>query len=478
MTTPSVGFVVTFKIIFKCHPVFDMSDDTSDGVRQVCEKVPCRRQQAELLSLLFGQKEHVVVQSLFLYGHTSTGKSLLVDTLLRQLKARYVVVNCVECYTAKLLYERILNELSGVIPSPSNDYAIYRRCDNMDDFIHYLRLVEQQEGLSGETVYIVFDKAERLRSMDANLLPVFLRLQELSGGLNVCVLLLSEIVWEKFRQGTGVREPYVIHFPDYTADELLEIMSLDCPADFSYHCYAGYIKLLLSVFHSVCRNLSELRHLAWLNFAKYIEPIEKGEASLEDSRKLWRNVEPHLRRALCTVYLREVSSAQWERLQQTDESSSHKATDKTLQGVSSWVNMELPYYSKYLLIAAYIASYNPAKSDRKFFAKHSGRVNKRVEMNSHKKQEQTNNQLLGPKPFPLDRLMAIFYVIVEGKVALSANIYSQISSLVTLGLMMQLSSSEPLDAPRYKCLISLDFVKSVARTINFEVLRYLYDFAC
>jgi len=31
--------------------------------------------------------------------------------------------------------------------------------------------------------------------------------------------------------------------------------------------------------------------------------------------------------------------------------------------------MELPYYSKYLLIAAYIASYNPAKSDRKFFAK-------------------------------------------------------------------------------------------------------------
>ena len=40
-----------------------------------------------------------------------------------------------------------------------------------------------------------------------------------SGGLNIAVLLLSEIVWEKFRQGTGVREPYVIHFPDYTAGE-------------------------------------------------------------------------------------------------------------------------------------------------------------------------------------------------------------------------------------------------------------------
>ena len=31
--------------------------------------------------------------------------------------------------------------------------------------------------------------------------------------------------------------------------------------------------------------------------------------------------------------------------------------------------MELPYYSKFLLIAAYLASYNPAKSDKKFFSK-------------------------------------------------------------------------------------------------------------
>jgi len=32
------------------------------------------------------QKDQVVVPSLFLYGHTATGKSLLVDTLLTQLK--------------------------------------------------------------------------------------------------------------------------------------------------------------------------------------------------------------------------------------------------------------------------------------------------------------------------------------------------------------------------------------------------------
>lgn len=32
---------------------------------------------------------------------------------------------------------------------------------------------------------------------------------------NVCVILLSEIVWEKFRCGTGFQEPFIVHFPDY-----------------------------------------------------------------------------------------------------------------------------------------------------------------------------------------------------------------------------------------------------------------------
>ena len=41
---------------------------------------------------------------------------------------------------------------------------------------------------------------------------------------------------------------------------------------------------------------------------------------------------------------------------------------------------------------------------------------------------QPNYQLLGPKPFPLDRLMAIFYSIIEEPVAPSADVYSQVST--------------------------------------------------
>ncbi|XP_016135666.1 origin recognition complex subunit 5-like [Sinocyclocheilus grahami] len=64
-----------------------------------------------------------------------------------------------------------------------------------------------------------------------------------------------------------------------------------------------------------------------------------------------------------TVYLREVFSMQWEQ-QQMDEK---EAT--TLRGLSAHAHIELPYYSKFLLIAAYLASFNSARTDRCFFLK-------------------------------------------------------------------------------------------------------------
>lgn len=38
-------------------------------------------------------------------------------------------------------------------------------------------------------------------------------------------------------------------------------------------------------------------------------------------------------------------------------------------GLSAHTHVELPYYSKFLLIAAYLASYNPARTDKRFFLK-------------------------------------------------------------------------------------------------------------
>ncbi|KAL8219333.1 UNVERIFIED_CONTAM: Origin recognition complex subunit 5 [Gekko kuhli] len=65
--------------------------------------------------------------------------------------------------------------------------------------------------------HLVLDNAEQLREMEANILPGFLRLNELTDQ-NVTVILLSDIVWELLRPNTGCLEPMPLYFPDYSID--------------------------------------------------------------------------------------------------------------------------------------------------------------------------------------------------------------------------------------------------------------------
>ncbi|CAM5085629.1 unnamed protein product [Eretmochelys imbricata] len=412
--------------------------------------VPCRESQVSSLMSIFGERQHFSFPSIFIYGHTSSGKTYVMQTLLETLELPHVFVNCVECFTSRLLLEEILTQLQNL--SSENKHGSHVPCDTFNDFVRLFKQEIITQDLQNQTVYIVLDKAEQLREMEANVLPGFLRLQEMSDR-NVTVIFLSEIVWELFRPNTGCLEPFTLYFPDYSIGHLQKILSHYHPPEYSADFYAAYINILLGVFYTVCRDLKELRHLAALNFTKYCEPVVRGEANERDTRRLWKNIESHLKKAMQTVYLREISSSQWERIQQDDGEPGH------LKGLSAHAHVELPYYSKFLLIAAYLASYNPARTDKRFFLKHHGKIKK---TNFLKKHEKTSNHLLGPKPFPLDRLLAILYSIVDNKVAPTANIFSQITSLVTLQLLTLVGHDDKLDGPKYKCTVSLDFIRAIA----------------
>lgn len=225
--------------------------------------------------------------------------------------------------------------------------------------------------------------------------------------------------------------------------------------------------------------MSELVHIARLNFSVYQEPVKTGECRVSDTKKLWANIEPNLKKCLSTVHLREVASKQLLSLEQ--EQTGRDEFSNSIQSLSSngpsisnpnRLNIELPFYSKFLIIAAFLASYNPAKSDKRFFVKHHGKQKKSAA--SIKAKEKLNTQLTGPKPFPLERLLAIFYNIVEEEVNPTATIYSQVTSLVRLQLLTSVGL-ELLDQPKYKCNVSMDFIRTVAKTVQFDIYKYLYD---
>uniref|UniRef100_A0A7N9ASU7 Origin recognition complex subunit 5 n=1 Tax=Mastacembelus armatus TaxID=205130 RepID=A0A7N9ASU7_9TELE len=407
------------------HPGYE-----EEKLQRVAEQLPCREVQAGTLLALMGQPQQYSYPSIFIYGHRASGKSHVMNVLLKELELPHATVSCVECVSVALLFEQVLLSFFGCDAA-----SLLPRSPSLSDFVRIYR--EQcSQSPARQTRYIVMEKAEILRDTDANLLPALLRLQELVED-NVTVILLSEIVWDTFRPNTGCFEPLLLNFPDYSKGNILQqILSQDRHPSYSAEFYSSYINILLGVFYSVCRDLRELRHLAALNFSKFCEPLADGKVKETDTHKLWRNIEPHLKKAMQTVYLREVSRS-------------------------------------FLLIAAYLASYNPARTDKRFFLKHHGKIRK---TNFLKKNEKTSNHLLGPKPFPLDRLLAIFYSVVDSRVAPTASIFSQISSLVTLQLLTQVSHDDQLDTPKYKCAVSLDFICAISRTVSFDIMKYLYDF--
>ncbi|XP_037503476.1 origin recognition complex subunit 5-like, partial [Rhipicephalus sanguineus] len=274
------------------------------GVESVLAQNPCRERQVEAILTAMGHPLGGPCQCIFVYGHASTGKTRTVQSIMKTLNLQHAFVSGLEAYTPRLLFSAVLSQLIG-----STD-----ACDNLCDFVRHLG-----EGLpDARPAYIVVDQAERLRGQ--GLLGALARLRELSGR-PLCCILLSRVPWEKFREA-GVSSPYRVHFPQYTASELSQLLGGDT--------------LLPTVLGGTTLSLREMQHAA---IGIGTTPEGEGGAS-------WRKeVASRLRQRLQSVYLRESSGSQQA------------------------VRIELPFHARFLLLAAYLASYNPPGTDRKFFVK-------------------------------------------------------------------------------------------------------------
>ena len=76
----------------------------------------------------------------------------MTQTVLQRLSLPHVYVNLVDCYTPQILFENILNKVSGVIPCPSNNFAKYATCYNIGEFVSlYVKAVDEAESDKHET---------------------------------------------------------------------------------------------------------------------------------------------------------------------------------------------------------------------------------------------------------------------------------------------------------------------------------------
>eukprot|EP01147_Barroeca_monosierra_P010030 gene10030-2204_t len=401
----------------------------------------------------------------FVYGVPSTGKSMIVRKVIKESGSRYAFINCLEAYSPRVLFEQILNSLSGELPGPENLYGGYARCDTVAKFIKLLTQIFDKQDASKSSIFVVLDRCDRMRRLKQNVLSVFLRLRELTRR-NIGVVMISTIVWHKFPSATGLPQPLTLHIPAYTKTETLAILQHQSPPGAPLAHFRQFVELLWGVFHGPCRDLSELRHLTCLLFDKYYAPVREGTISPKNTAALYKNIAPVLKSHLSNLYLRETSTSEW--LQ--NDGKAAQQLDSSMHASK----IELPYYAKVIVIAAFLASHNPQRSDYIIFSKQQRKRTKRRK-GSLRPTKSSASLSSAPKPFSLSRLFAIFHSLLGEKVDMTAEMYSHVASLVSLRLLSQATSHENLDSAKFKCNISIEDAFYLGRTIEIDIAAYLHE---
>ncbi|XP_049531340.1 origin recognition complex subunit 5 isoform X1 [Anopheles darlingi] len=458
--------------------------ERSQIIKDISARYPCHEKIIHKLYKYYGSGDPFP-PALYLYGHGVTGKSSILESLFAELGGvRYLKLNVIEAYSNKLLFENIAFGLQDIRLSTHNGYTYAHRLEYTKEFLTELRRLDRSLAY-----VIVIESAERLRDADQNLLPMLLQLPEATGQ-NISVVLMSSLPFEKYYIKTGMPSIPKLFVPAYSRDSMLKILSNDfhkikldaqklahlaglehrlelIDRTVTQELYSNFVHLFLSTFWKVCRDVGELRLVVSQCFRYYYEPVIEGTIEANDALKLWRNISMVLKTTFTTLYMRLGSS-------NLDVDYCHSQMHLVQQ-------LELPYYAKYLLIAAYLASHNPAKEDKRLFLKSHGKQRKRMQtVNARAKVSEKMAVQLGPKAFGIDRLLAIFYAILDGeKVAVTSNLLTQIATLVHLKLLAYVSSADAslLDGTaRLQCTVGLDSILQIGRMIGFNVRQYLCDF--
>lgn len=342
------------------------------------------------LSLHFAEDE-AFPNCVYLFGQKAVGKSVCLQKFLDSQREwlESVVINSPECYTSKILFETIINAFNHHELSDENYYESFAKVDTIEEFLDELSELDVEK-----SYLIVIRKAEKLRDMDFNILPVLTRLQERSG-LNISCVLVSHLALEKF----DIEEQVVrIHVPDLNKNEVIEILlsqyqdiqkkigsdicknselsetekndQMKIVEKLDGNFYHNYLNIFMNVFYKANRDITELQFLSNKCYSSYYAPVLSGEILYSDVTNLWRKITKVMKISLQTGHMRIENLSAKDLTQKLEEQP-----DNSLKRFAQ--TLELPYYAKYLLIASFLASHNEAKYDKRLFMKHHGKEKKR-----------------------------------------------------------------------------------------------------
>ncbi|KAF8196654.1 origin recognition complex subunit 5 C-terminus-domain-containing protein [Mycena galopus ATCC 62051] len=475
-------------------------------------------------------------------------------------------VNGVACFNPRILYDTVLNQLANwqvEWAKGCTNWGGERWNESLDGFFHGLKAVHsflrlenptgsskgkgKQTGFAadpGWQIVIVVERPERLAEQLPDLLVPLTRLSELTQ-LELSVIFVSDVPWEDIRPPFGRSpDPYYVDVLPLSKEALLRRLNSAFQATSSapehsaaanpHHpslrsLYSQYASVLLDSCSLYVQDPNELQYIAaarWPGFVKPIldahnnrphEDVDMGDGNDESTLKppsedvrmrLIRIFKPSFKGALETLYPRLNHAAHWAAANDPEPDLLAKPPSQTRPLLDGEADIDdrrisdLPRMSKFILVAAYLASTNPHVSDLRMFGR--GLDEKKRKRRAHKpsakggtaKASTAPQRVLGPNLFPLDRLIAILGALLEEndvdrrlpapeytipgeetdmEIA-RVGVYNAIIELSDIGLLHRTSASDKLDGPpTFKCGISYSTSYALAQQLEVPLNDLLWD---
>jgi origin recognition complex subunit 5 len=481
-------------------------------VTSLKQRYPGREAQVDELATLLGSNRNAS-NPVFVYGPPGTGKTSVLRDLFKHLRISQAYISCHETTRTRTVLESILHQIKGTKRRREDGYGPSVRCDSMGEFLSTLPSIVSR---NKSAAWIIIDNAQRLAGTD--LLSMLTCLTDATSS-NVGVCLIANVPWAtgKFiSTNQNLMPPHPVHFPAYTGPQLQRILAGNLPPGEGDNAalVSKYHQFLASAVGPMSRasnNVLDLRtaiHSLWI---QYSAPLKEGKDL--PAGALFNKVKGELQRVISELEM----GGKTKSMNIGGSSNGAGASDAigvptpatlatngattiatatttaTTATPPQGLTIELPYMSKFLLLAAYIASRNKATADRAVFDPgYSKRGRKDAQAHDRQTEAATENMLKGPHSFPLERLLHIFYCIYDQHCAEDnpndgidgprnaaaahevqrAEVHMQVSTLVALRLL-SVSGGDLLEGGIYRCNLAQEIAYQIAGNVKMRLNDYL-----
>ena len=433
--------------------------------------------------------EYALVDSLiranndvYLYGLPGIGKTTFINTIMKDVKARYIKINGITCQDKSGLLKSIVSKLSAEF-----DYEM-PECLKMNSFIenltYLISYLNEKElfNFEQDRFYIVFDNAEKMTSISAKYLSSLLKIKHILN-INFTLIFISTCVEEKLDEFFYMKDMELVpkvQLNKPTREEIQQILSLYVAESEMFDAIKENPKKATALINDIAVTFSLTLH-----GINHFKTILKNMYHVIMANNILNQPGNFLSHKIYTALKKFYMDNPYAKI--TADELSKKIVELSYLELENFLNetsaleirkcdIELSRIPAIILIACYLGNNNPEKTDKKLFKDYKRR---------NRKTKNPKEQKRDFQPIRFNRLLALtqsmISVIFEDFPEIqqfdqSIDFYSQVNMLVEMGYITKFSlANNEFEKIKFSCNLDFDTISALCKVHNIRLQDFLYQ---